>query len=83
MSLIVKIILLGLAYVLSAPVAVKTQYFAHWSFNSSLQLINDTFGDLQKLPKYFNDTAIVALFRIPFAPSTLMFSNNLDLYLKD
>ena len=83
MSLIVKIILLGLAFVLSLPVADKTQYFAHLSFNITLQVINGISSDLQKLLKFFNGTAIVPLFRIPYAPSASVYPNKLGLYLKD
>ena len=56
----VKIMLLGLTFVLSAPAADRTQYFAVISSNSALQLINEISSDLQKLLKYFNGTAIVA-----------------------
>ena len=69
-SLIVKIISLALASSLitfSVPPAVKTKYFAHLSFNSTLQLINGILSDLQKLLKYFNSTAIVVFLKIPFA----------------
>ena len=38
---------------------------------------------VQKLRKYFNDTALVTFFKIPFALSVIVFSNNLVLYLKD
>ena len=48
------------------PAADKTQYFVHLS--STLQLINGISSNLQKLLKYFNDTAIVAFLKIPFAP---------------
>ena len=65
---------------LSAPVVIKTQYFVLLSFDSTLQLINDISSDLQKLPKYFNGTARVTFFRIPFAPSVSVFPNNLTLY---
>ena len=64
-SLIVKIILLGSAFVLSLPAADKTQYFANLSFSSTLELIYIISSDLHKLLKYFNDKAIVAFFRIP------------------
>ena len=60
---IVKIILLGLP----APAAVKTQYLAHLIFNSVLQLIHGISSNLQKLLKYFNETATVSFFRIPSA----------------
>ena len=52
------------------------------SINSTLKVINDISNDLQKLRKYFNDTAITALVRIPFSPSASAFPNNLVLYLK-
>ena len=67
MSLIVKIISLWLELVLSLPVAAKTQYFFHLSFNSILQLINGISSGLQKLFKYLNGTTFVAFFRIPLA----------------
>ena len=57
---ILKIIL----ELVSLPAAGKTQYFVHLSFNSALQLINSISSDLQKLLKYFNDTAIDAFCRI-------------------
>ena len=38
-SLEVKMIFLGSALVLSLPVEAKTQYFVHFSFNFTLQLI--------------------------------------------
>ena len=82
-SLIVKIILQELALALSAPAADKTQYFVHLRFNTTLQLINGILRDLQKLLKYFNSAVIAAFFKIPFVPSTSVFSNNLSLYSKD
>ena len=66
-SLTMKIILLGLIFVLSLPAEEKTQHFVHLSFNSTFQWINDISSDLQKLLKYFEDTAIVAFFRILLA----------------
>ena len=79
MSLIVKIILLGLlAFVLSLLVVVKIQYFFHLSFNSTLQLINGISGDLKKLPKCFNGAAIVAFFRIPL----LWFGEGVQLFFQ-
>ena len=48
-----------------------------------MQLINDILSDLQKLLNYFNGSPIVTCFRTPFAPSELVFSNNLGLYLTD
>ena len=62
--MIVKIILSGLTSVLSLLATAKTQCFDHWSFNSTLQLINDNSSDLQKLLRYFNSTAMVAFYRI-------------------
>ena len=91
-SLIVKIILLELKLLslspwYSLPSADKTQYFAHLIFNFTLQLINAISSDLQKLFKYFNGTATVAIFRIPLAAFgaglATVFSNNSVLYLKD
>ena len=78
-----KIILLELSLLLSAPAANKTQYFVHVSFNSILKLINSILGDLQKLLRYFNDTAIVSFFRIPFNSLAFVFPNNLALYSKE
>ena len=78
----VKIILLGLALSLSAPTAVRTQYFVHLSFNSTLQWINGISSNLQKILKYFNSTAMAAFFRILFAPSVSVFPSNLVLYIK-
>ena len=66
-SLTVKIILLELASLLSAPDAVKAQYFDRLSFNYILQLTNGISSDLQKLLKYFNGTAVVTFFRILLA----------------
>ena len=65
MSWIVKMILLDLASALSAVATAKRQYFVHFSFNSTLQLINCISSDFQKLLKYCNDTAFVVFFRIP------------------
>ena len=53
------------------------------SFNSILQLNKGISSDLQKWLKYFNGTATVAFFSIPFVPSASVFPNNLDLYSKD
>ena len=61
---------------LSLPAADKIRYFAH----SILQLINSISNDLQKLLKYFNDTAIVTFFSIPFKLSASVFPNNLILH---
>ena len=81
MSLIVKTILLPLLLSLiafSVPRADKTQYFVHLIFNYT--------SGFQKLPNYFNGTAIAAFFRIPLAhleQVQQLFLNNLALYLKD
>ena len=87
-SLIVKVILIALSLsslslVLSLPATDKKKNFFYLRFNSALQLINDILRDIQKLHKYFNDTATVPFFRILFASSATMFSNTLTLYLKD
>ena len=85
-SLIVKIKLLALASSLilfSLPVTIKTPYFVHVSFSSTLQLINGVSSNLQKLLKYFNGTAIVAFLKIPLvafgAGLATVFPNNLAL----
>ena len=83
MFFIAKITLLELALSLSAPVADKTQYFIHLSFNSSLHLISGILKDLQKVLKYFNGTENAAILKIHFAASALVFPNNLVLKLKD
>ena len=86
-SLIVKIILLELAFVLSLPATDKTQYFVHLSFNSILELVNGILSDLSKLLRYFNGKAIVAYFRNPLASFgegwEAVFPNHLALYSKD
>ena len=74
MSFIVKIILLGLSFSLSAPAVDKTQYFVHSSVNSAFQLINGI--------EYFNSTAIVTFFKVLFASIAPVFSNNLVLYFE-
>ena len=61
MYFIIKVILFGLSFALSFSFADKTLYFAHLSFNSVLQLINGFSRDLQKILKYFNDTATVSM----------------------
>ena len=87
-SLIVKTILLESALVLSfsLPRIDETLFFTHLSFNSTLQLINDSSSDLQKLVKYFTNPAIVAFYRLPLAwfkvGWTTGFPNNLALSLK-
>ena len=67
----VKIILLELApsllSALAAPSTDKTQCFVQLSFNLTLQLINGTSSDLQKLLKYFTGRTIVAFSIIPLA----------------
>ena len=80
------LLLLLLSLSLSSAVADKAQYFVHLSFNSTLQLINHSSSDLQKLLKYFNVTAIVTFFRIPLAAVAglaTVFPYNFVLYLKD
>ena len=80
-SLIVKIILLELASSLSLPPIAKTQCFVHFSFHSTLELINDISFDHQKLLRYLNGTAIVAFSTVPFAAAVLPI--NFVLSLKD
>ena len=82
-SLIVKVILLKLASLFSLPFADKAQRLVYLSFNSTLHLINVLSSDLHKLLRYFNGTVVAVFFKIPFAHSGSVFSNNLDLYLKD
>ena len=86
MSLIVKVLLSLLSLALSAPATDKTQCFLHLSFNSALQAINGISTNLQKLLKYFNDTAIVAFLKIPLGASgagfPTLYPNNLALYLE-
>ena len=67
--LLVKEVLLSSLLRLASSVTAtdKTQYFVHLSFNSTLQLINETSSDFHKLLIYFNDPAIAAFFRIPLA----------------
>ena len=83
----VKIILLGLALVLSLSAALKIQYLLLLNFNSTLQLINDISSDLHKLLRHFNGTAIVTFFRIPSllcgVDWATVFGSNLLPYLKD
>ena len=79
-SFVVKIILLGLAFLLSAPAADKTKYFSYLSFNSTVWLINGILSDFQK---YLNCTAGFSFFRILFATSASVCSNSLVLYLND
>ena len=87
MSLIVKIILLGLSLVLSLPASAKTQCFVYLCFNSTLQLINGILSNLKKLRRYFNDTAIVTFFRVPLSwfgvGWATVFPIDLVLYSKD
>ena len=52
------------------------------SFKSAFQLINGISSDIQKLLEYFNGKVIVSFFKILFALSASVFSNNLALYLK-
>ena len=49
LSLVIKMILLELAFGLSAPAADKTEYFVHLSFSFTLQLINSISSDLKKI----------------------------------
>ena len=58
------------------------QWFAHLSFNSSLQLINGISSDLRTLLRYFNSAAIFVFSKNPFVPSASVFPNKLALYLK-
>ena len=67
LSLVIKMILLELAFGLSAPAADKTEYFVHLSFSFTLQLINSISSDLQKFLKHFTSTKIISFFRIPLA----------------
>ena len=83
MSLIIKIILLGLESEFSVTFQAKTQYFVHLSFNSTLQLINDISTDLKKLPRYFNHIVIVEFIKVIFAQSANLIPNDLALYLKE
>ena len=63
---IITIIIFNLSLTsLSVPDTDKRQYFVHLSFNSTLQEIIFILNDVQNLLKYFNDTPIVAFFRIP------------------
>ena len=75
--------LLGLTLVLLLPFEAKTQYFVHFSFNFTFQLLSGISSNFQKLLMYFNGTVTVVFFKIPLSPSALMFPNNLALYLKD
>ena len=53
-------------FVSSLSLVAKTQCFFHIG-NSNLQLISGISSDLQKLPNYFNDTAIIEFSKITFA----------------
>ena len=55
----------------------------HLTIVSILQLTNGIQNDLEKITKYFNETAIFAFLRIPLVPSAAVFPNNLPLYSKD
>ena len=81
-SLIVKMILLELGAVLSAPATDKTQRFVNLSLNLTLKFINGISSDLKTLLRCFNGTAIVVFFQIPFILYTTVFPNNLALLLK-
>ena len=77
--LIVKIILLGLASVWSAPAAVNAQYFVHLIFNSILQLM--TFQVISKnvlIAQY-----LLHFLDFLFAPSATVSPDNLVLYSRD
>ena len=81
-SFIVKIIFSELTSSLSSvPATVKTQCFFHLSFSSTLQVINFIYGNLQKLLRYFNGTAIDTFSRISFASfglaCVIVFPNNI------
>ena len=65
------------------PSSDKTQCFVHLSFDSTLQLINGTSSDLQKLLRYFNGRQFLQFFRIPLLLLATVFPNNLTLYLED
>ena len=45
--------------------------------------MNGISSDLQRLFKFFNGTAIVEFFKIPFTPSANVFPNNFALILTD
>ena len=81
-SFIVKIILLELASLLSPPTAVET-VLCPLKFYFYLEINQFILSDLQTLLKYFNDTAIVAFLKTPFAPFATLFPSTLALYLKD
>ena len=74
--------MIELTSLLSLPFVDKTQYFVHLSFNSTLQLINEISSDLQKLPRYFDGTAIVVFLKSSFGSSAPLIPNNLTLYLQ-
>ena len=74
-TLIVKTILSSLSLT-SASAADKAQYLVDLRFNSTLQLINGTSSNLQKLLKYFNGAAIAASFKTSLFPSATVFFNN-------
>ena len=72
---------------MSAPTVIKTKFFGHLNFNSTLKLISGISSDLQKFLMYFNGTAIIACVTIPsllfgagWTPISLI---NLALHLKD
>ena len=52
------------ALLLSLPSVDKTESFVHVSSNLTLQLINGISSDIQKLFRYFIDTAIAKFSRI-------------------
>ena len=75
-------IILGLASLLPAPNADKTQWFVHLSFNLTLQLINGISSDLQRSLRYFDGTEIT-VFKISFALLTSAFPKYLIFYIID
>ena len=70
MSLIVKIILLALLSPLtsfSVRAPHKTQFFVHFSFNYTLQLINGILSDIQKYLNILMTQQLLHFFKIPLA----------------
>ena len=81
--LIVKIILLESASVFSTLAEAKTQCFVHLSVSATLLLIKSISIYRQKMLRYFNGTAAVALFKTELIQSETVLSNNLVSYSKD
>ena len=79
MSLIVKMTLSPFAPAFSTPSAAETQCLVHLSFDSTLQLLNSTSSDLQKLLRYFNGATVVVFFKIELFASATVFPNYLGL----